>query len=234
MNSETSRKIIVAGSMAGAVALGILVVTLRHHPVPQVADATAPPAPTADYSSSPPPAAVQTPEAPPPVASADSLATQSAGSTPPTSAHSVPAQSPRSKPSAAATAAPGLANQQVAVAATAAPAPVTATPASDSAASAEDSPATSATENSSAGAQTTAENTDYAASDHQITADVKSEIALDSATKDSDLAVSTSHGVVFLKGSLPDQNAVAHVVDVVGRVKDVKSVDTSALTVTNL
>lgn len=231
MNSETSRKLIVAGGMAGALALGILVVTLRHHPVPQVAEA-APPAPTADYSSSPPPAAAQTPETPPPVASADSLATKAAESTPPIGAHSVPAQSLRSKPSAAAAAGAGVANQRVAVAATAAPA--INSPAPDSTASAEDSSTPSVTENSSAGAQTMAENSDYAASDHQITADVKSEIALDSATKDSDIAVSTSHGVVFLKGSLPDQNAVAHVVDVVGRVKDVKSVDTSALTVTNL
>jgi hyperosmotically inducible protein len=77
-------------------------------------------------------------------------------------------------------------------------------------------------------------DTGDAAADHQITADVKSAISQDSVTKDSDIAVSTSHGVVALKGSVPDQNIIDHVADAVGKVKDVKSVDTSALVVTSL
>jgi hyperosmotically inducible protein len=70
--------------------------------------------------------------------------------------------------------------------------------------------------------------------DHQITTDVKSEILLDSVSKDSNIAVTTTHGVVALTGSLPDQSAVDHVTDAVGRIKDVKSVDASALIVTQL
>jgi hyperosmotically inducible protein len=59
-------------------------------------------------------------------------------------------------------------------------------------------------------------------------------MSLDSITKDSDIAVTTTHGVVALTGSLPDQGAVDHVAAAVARVKDVRSVDTSALTVTSL
>jgi len=40
--------------------------------------------------------------------------------------------------------------------------------------------------------------------------------------------------VVALTGNLPDQSAVDHVTEAVGRIKDVKSVDNSALIVTQL
>jgi hyperosmotically inducible protein len=73
-----------------------------------------------------------------------------------------------------------------------------------------------------------------AASDNQITTDVKSQIAGDSLSKDANIAVTTSQGVVALTGSLPSQDAIDHVKDVAGRVKDVKSVDTSALLVASL
>ena len=66
------------------------------------------------------------------------------------------------------------------------------------------------------------------------TTDVKSQIAGDSLSKDVNIGVSTSHGVVVLTSSLPSQEAIEHVKDVAGKVKDVKSVDTSALLVASL
>jgi hyperosmotically inducible protein len=63
---------------------------------------------------------------------------------------------------------------------------------------------------------------------------VKFEIAGDSLSKDANIGVTTTHGVVVLSGSLTSQNAIDHVKDVVGKVKDVKSVDTSALILASL
>lgn len=57
---------------------------------------------------------------------------------------------------------------------------------------------------------------------------MKSEIARDSLSKDLNIGVSATHGVVALIGSLASQGAIDHVKDVAGKVKDVKSVDTSA------
>jgi len=70
--------------------------------------------------------------------------------------------------------------------------------------------------------------------DSQITSEVKSAFAVDSVVKDVTIGVSTTNGVVALTGSLASQDAVEHVKIVVASVKDVKSVDTSALIVRNL
>ena len=77
MNSEASRKIVVAGSMAAVAALVIVVLALRHHPAPLVAAAAPPPPPTADNVSPPPPPAAQAPEAAPPMPPVDSVASKS-------------------------------------------------------------------------------------------------------------------------------------------------------------
>jgi hyperosmotically inducible protein len=68
-------------------------------------------------------------------------------------------------------------------------------------------------------------------SDSWITAKVKSEILADSLSKGFDVTVETKHGVVVLKGTLPNQDAVDHVERIAEKVKGVKSVDGSALTV---
>ena len=65
-----------------------------------------------------------------------------------------------------------------------------------------------------------------------ITAKVKSELLADSIAKGMDVNVETVHGVVVLKGTLANQDAIDHVKDIAEKVKGVKSVDTSALTVT--
>lgn len=68
-------------------------------------------------------------------------------------------------------------------------------------------------------------------SDSWITTKVKSEILADSVSKGFNVSVKTTHGVVVLKGSLANQDAIDHVKDVAGKVDGVKSVDTSGLTV---
>jgi hypothetical protein len=70
--------------------------------------------------------------------------------------------------------------------------------------------------------------------DSQITTDVKSQLAGDSLSKDVNIGVTTTDGVVALTGTLASQIAIAHVKDVAGKVKDVKSVDTSALVLASL
>jgi len=68
-------------------------------------------------------------------------------------------------------------------------------------------------------------------SDSWITTKVKSELLADSASKGLHVRVKTLHGVVVLKGALANQDAIDHVKDIAGKVKGVKSVDTSGLTV---
>jgi hyperosmotically inducible protein len=70
---------------------------------------------------------------------------------------------------------------------------------------------------------------EVAAADSQITAAVKSEIAVDSLTKDANIGVTTAHGVVALTGSLASQDAIDRARNLAAQVRDVKSVDTSAL-----
>lgn len=69
------------------------------------------------------------------------------------------------------------------------------------------------------------------ASDSWITTKVKSEITADSLTKGFDVSVTTTHGVVVLKGALANQAAIDRVKNLTEKVKGVKSVDTSSLTV---
>ena len=73
--------------------------------------------------------------------------------------------------------------------------------------------------------------TERVVSDSWITTKVKSGILADSVSKGFDVSVVTIHGVVVLKGALSNQDAIDHVKDIAEKVKGVKSVDTSALTV---
>ena len=91
-----------------------------------------------------------------------------------------------------------------------------------------------ATSGSPADDQKVATSTEFAASDGQITTDVKSQLAGDSISKGVNIGVTTTHGVVALTGTLTSQNAIDHVKDVTGKVKDVRSVDTSALVLASL
>ena len=74
-----------------------------------------------------------------------------------------------------------------------------------------------------------AHKTKRVASDSWITTKVKSELMADSVSKGFDVSVTTTHGVVVLKGNLASQDAIDHVKDLTEKVKGVKSVDTSSL-----
>jgi hyperosmotically inducible protein len=71
--------------------------------------------------------------------------------------------------------------------------------------------------------------TERVGSDSWITTKVKSEIMSDSISKGFDVHVKTLHGVVMLRGTLPNHDAIAHVKDIAEKVDHVKSVDTSEL-----
>jgi hyperosmotically inducible protein len=72
-------------------------------------------------------------------------------------------------------------------------------------------------------------STERVGSDSWITTKVKSEIMADSVSKGFDVHVKTLHGVVMLHGTLPNEDAIAHVKDIAQKVEHVKSVDTSEL-----
>jgi hyperosmotically inducible protein len=73
--------------------------------------------------------------------------------------------------------------------------------------------------------------TETEGSDSWITTKVKSEIASDSMSKGFDVHVKTTNGVVVLRGTLSNKDAIAHVKDLAEKVKGVKSVNTSGLVV---
>jgi hyperosmotically inducible protein len=77
----------------------------------------------------------------------------------------------------------------------------------------------------------TASNAERAVSDSWITTKVKSEILANSASKALKVSVKTTHGVVLLKGKLPNQDAIDLVKAIAEKVKGVKSVDVSGLVV---
>ena len=75
----------------------------------------------------------------------------------------------------------------------------------------------------------TVAKTKEAVSDSWITTKVKSDLIADSVAKGFDINVVTTDGVVVLKGTLANQDAIDHVKDLAGKVKGVKGVDVSAL-----
>jgi hyperosmotically inducible protein len=81
----------------------------------------------------------------------------------------------------------------------------------------------------SSDAQHAARTVERVASDSWITTKVKAGIAADSLSKGFDVGVTTKHGAVVLDGTLSSADAIEHVKEIAEKVKDVKSVDTSAL-----
>lgn len=73
--------------------------------------------------------------------------------------------------------------------------------------------------------------TERVATDSWITTKVKSEILADSVSKGFEVSVKTMHGVVVLEGMLASQDAIDHVKDIAGKIKGVKSVDVTNLTI---
>jgi hypothetical protein len=180
MDSITSRKIIVASSMAVVVGIGLVIFAVRVHSGTYVAQTPHPPTPFAETPAVAPAATAELPAAP-------------------AAAAEIPA----------------------------APAPVAQVPVAPAAVapSSVSSPAVD---------QKVGTSTGLAASDNQITTDVKSGIAGDSLSKDVNIGVTTTRGVVALTGSLASQDAIDHFKDVAGKVPGVKSVDASALVLASL
>ena len=235
MNSQTSRKIIVAGGMAAVVLVGVVTFALRSHPVTPVAQTAQPPPPIAQLPPAAPAAGAETPAAPA-VAAQTPAAPAAVAKTPAAPAAVAHNDSVATKSADTATPSvvePKLAqNRHVAKARTSAVAADTSEkPGSvDHVKSADESTPPPATSSSPADEQKVGTSTEFAASDSQITTDVKSQIAGDNPN----IGVTTTHGVVALTGNLASQDAIDHVKDVAGKVKDVKSVDTSALILASL
>ena len=209
MNAQDSRKLIVAISMAAVVGVGVMTYAMRPHPVVPVAQAIAPPAPLEEIPPTPAAVAIA------PVAAAPSVAV---------TRHVAAANSEVSATYDTVTPKAAMPDLGMAAAADSASTPA-ATPAFTP------SPSAAADLKVDPSAPVAAA---VITTDSQITSEVKSAFAVDSVVKDVTIGVSTTNGVVALTGSLASQDAVEHVKIVVASVKDVKSVDTSALIVRNL
>jgi hyperosmotically inducible protein len=246
MNFQKSRKIIVAGGMAAVVGIGIATFALRSHPAISVAETPLPPSPVAQAPAAMPDAAAQLPVAPPAAAQIpdapvvaphdDTVVSKRADTRSPPA---VAAKIARNRHLADAATSVVATNGTVtrtgfAVEMGEKPAAVTFTNSVDRAMRTDEVTMPRAISRSPADDLKVATSTEFAASDSQITTDVKSEIASDSRSKGANIGVITTHGVVALTGSLASQDAIDHVRDVAGKVKDVKSVDTSALTLASL
>jgi hyperosmotically inducible protein len=229
MNSESSRKIIVASGMA--VVVGVIAVTF----------ALRSPHPTSVAQISQPPAAAQIPDAPTPEAPAavapipDSSAAVAAndnvgakiGDTS-SSAASAPKLASTGADTTDHTVAP-----EAAVNSHKKHSGETLAKGVDRAKSVDGLTMPSATSRSAADAQEGATSNEPAGSDSRITTELKSQLAADSISKDVDIGVTTTQGVVVLTGTLVTQDAIDHVKDVAEKVKDVKSVDISAMKITS-
>jgi hyperosmotically inducible protein len=243
MNSQKSRKFVVAIAMAAVVGIAVVTFALRSHSVAPIAQSVAPAAAVAQIPDAPA-AVVQTPDAAAAVSDIEVVASRKAST----------ATSPAAEPKRARTRNLGKADvgavatddtvARVAPEAAAGASPAITAVATnvDPVKSVADLAATPATLTSPTDDQKTGTSTvmpaaipaEMPASDGQITMDVKSEIAVNSLTRDVNIGVSTTDGVVALTGNLASQDAIDHVKDLVAKVKDVKSVDTSALIVANL
>jgi hyperosmotically inducible periplasmic protein len=245
MNIHKSHKVIVAGGMAAVIGIGVVTFALRSDPVSSVAETPPSPSPVADSSATAPdsaaqssaaPAAVaQMPDAPAAVQHDDSVGTKNADTA---SSSAIDPKLARNKhPAKAANdaAAPNTTVTRTGAAAATREEPAVETLVSsiDRTTSADElTPPT--TGSSPADEQKVATRDESAASDSQITADVKYAIAGDSLSRDFNIGVTTIRGVVVLTGSLASQDAIDHVKEVAGKVQGVISVDTSALILASL
>jgi hyperosmotically inducible protein len=246
MNSNTSRKIIVASGMAVVVGTGLVIFALRVHSGTSVAQTPHPPAPVAQTPAAAPAAAAQipavpgavaqVPDAPAAVAPSDSVGAKSADTATPSA---VEPKLARSRHLAKASTSAAATNGTVTPTGSAAdtrekPAAETVANSAGGVKSADELTTPPATGSSPADDQKVGTSAGVAASDSQITTDVKSEIAGDRLSKDVNIGVTTTQGIVALTGSLASQDAIDHFKDVAGKVPGVKSVDTSALVLASL
>lgn len=91
--------------------------------------------------------------------------------------------------------------------------------------------AQAASDSPAAAASAAVNKTERVVSDSWITTKVKSEILANSASKAFKVSVKTKSGVVHLGGKLPTQDAIDLVKMIAEKVKGVKSVDVSGLSI---
>ena len=91
--------------------------------------------------------------------------------------------------------------------------------------------AQAATDSTATTPSTAASNVERVVSDSWITTKVKSEILENSVSKAFKVSVKTKRGAVTLKGKLPNQDAIDLVKMIAEKVKGVKSVDVSGLSI---
>jgi hyperosmotically inducible periplasmic protein len=249
MNSELSRKIIVASGMAVVVGIIAVTVTMRSQHPTSVAQTAQPPF-VAKIPDAPTPAA-PTPDAPTPVAPTPD-ATAAVAPTPDARAAVAPKVSVGAKMGDTASSAavePKVAgNRHPAKARSSADSTVapessvgsgkksageTLAKSVDGVKSVDEPTMPSAASLTAADAHEGATSNEPAGSDSRITTELKSQFAADSISKDVDIGVTTTQGVVVLTGTLVTQDAIDHVKNVAEKVKDVKSVDTSAMKITS-
>jgi hyperosmotically inducible protein len=253
MNSELSRKIIVAGGMAVVVGIIAATVALRsHQPTPvaqtaqpppavaQIPDAPTPVAPAPDASAAVAPtpdtsaAVAQTPDAPAAAAPKDSAGAKigdtasSAAVEPKVAGNRHPAKTRLSADTSHRTAAP-----ESSVDSREKSAGETLAKNVDVVTSVDELALPSAASSTATDAQDGAMSNEPAGSDSRITTELKSQFAADSISKNVDIGVTTTQGVVVLTGTLVTQDAIDHVKNVAEKVKDVKSVDISAMKITS-
>jgi hyperosmotically inducible protein len=242
MISALAPKIIVAGGLAVVVGIIAVTVTLRSHHPTSVAQISQPPAALAQTPDVPAPVA-PTPEAPAAVApipdAAVALAPNANGGGKIDDTASSAAVEPKVADNRPGAKARVSADNDRTVARDSSvdshkkSADETLVKNVGGAQSVEAPPMASADSGAATDVQEGAPRNELASSDSRITTELKSQFAADSISKDVDIGVTTTQGAVVLTGTLVTQDAIDHVKNVAEQVKDVKSVDTSAMKVTS-
>ena len=219
MNPESSLKIRVASGMAVVLAVIAGAVALRSHhstSVAQIAQPTAAVAPIADAPAAVPPipaAVAPIPDAPVAITNKDSVGAKTGDAASPAAVEpKVASNRHPAKAHSSADTTETLDKKRV-----------------DGVNSAREQMMPSAASGTAIDAQEAPKSDELAALDGVITTEVKSQLAADSIGKDVDIGVTTTHGIVVLTGTVLTQDAIDHARGVAEKVKDVKSVDTSAM-----
>jgi len=222
MNPESSLKIRVASGMAVVLAVIAGTVALRSHhstSVAQIAQPSAAVAPIADAPAAvapipdAPAAVAPIPDAPVAITNKDSVGAKTGAAASPAAV----------EPKVASNRHPAQAHSSADTTETLDKKRV------DGVNSAREQMTPSAASGTAIDAQEAPKSDELAALDGVITTEVKSQLAADSIGKDADIGVTTTHGIVALTGTVLTQDAIDHARGVAEKVKDVKSVDTSAM-----
>jgi len=222
MNPESSLKIRVAIGMAVVLAVIAGTVALRSHHSTSVAQIAQPPAAVAPTADAPgavapipdaPAAVAPIPDAPVAITKKDSVGAKTGDAASPAAVEPKVASNRRpAKAHSSTDTTEALDKKRV-----------------DGVNSAREQMMPSAASGTAIDAQEAPKSDELAALDGVITTEVKSQLAADSIGKGVDIGVTTTHGIVVLTGTVLTQDAIDHARGVAEKVKDVKSVDTSAM-----